>query len=137
MSGSNEPVGPKPSAGPTRGALVTVVATMGLLAALLWAMSPPRVHFQPAPLEPVPPGCPKVLREFVPSNVTEVGDPPLGGLTPEKRMRVLYRMNMEPCPCGCNLSVASCRNDHPRCEISRALAGKIIAEVEKQSTPGK
>jgi hypothetical protein len=128
MSGSNE----APPSGPTRGAVATVVVTIALLAALVWALTPPSVPFTPAPLEPVPADCPKIAREFVPSNLTEVPDALLARLAPEKRMRALYRLNMEPCPCGCNSSVASCRVNYPKCETSRKLAEKIIAEVQAE-----
>jgi len=135
MSGSNEPGGPTPAAGPSKGALATVGVTIGLLAALVWAIRPPRVDFRPAPLDPAAEDCPKVRREFVPSNVTEIVDPPLAGLAPQARRRALYRLNFEPCPCGCNQSIASCRVNHPRCEVSRRLANEIIKEVQAQKAP--
>jgi len=128
MSDSNEAA---PS-GPTRGAVATVVVTIALLAALVWALTPPSVTFKPAPLEPVPADCPKIAREFVPSNLTEVPDATLARLAPEKRMRAFYRLNIEPCPCGCNSSVAFCRLNYPKCESSRKLAEKIITEVQAE-----
>jgi hypothetical protein len=107
-----------------------VIVSIGLLAALVWAIQSPRVDFKPAPLDPVSEDCPKVDRPFVPSNVTEILDPPLTALTPKQRVKVLYRMNFEPCPCGCNQSIAYCRVNHPRCETSRKLALAILAEVQ-------
>jgi len=122
-----------PSAGkPSPGALAAVVVTIGLLAALTWALAPARVHFTPAPLDPLPVDCPKVAREFVPSNVTEILEPPLTGLSAAQKNRALFRMNMEPCTCGCGLSVAACRAEHPACETSKSLAQKIIAEVQSE-----
>jgi len=110
-----------------------VVVTLGLLAALTWALAPARVHFTPAPLDPPPVDCPKVAREFVPSNVTEILDPPLTGLSAAQKNRALYRMNMEPCTCGCGLSVAACRVEHPACETSKNLARKIVAETQAEA----
>jgi len=132
MSNSTEPAPPPPPAstsGPTRGAIATVVVAMALLAALVWGLTPRRVNLKPAPLDPLPQGCPKVVREFVPSNVTEIPALPLADLTPAQRQRALYRMNFEPCNCGCNASIAYCRVNNPQCEISRKAAEKIIAEV--------
>lgn len=132
MSSSTDPQ-PTPPAGPSRGAVAAVVVTLGLLAALTWALAPRRVHFTPAPLEPLPVDCPKVAREFVPSNVTEILDPPLSGLSAAQKNRALYRVNMEPCTCGCGLSVAACRVEHPVCETSKHLARKIVAEIPAEA----
>lgn len=137
MSNSTEPAEPAPPSGPPRGTVLTVVATMALLAALVWALRPPRVDFKPAPLEPEPAGCRKIAREFVPSNVTQLPGPSLDGLLPGKRLRALYRMNMEPCTCGCNASIADCRINHPDCEVSRRLAAEVIAAVQAESPQKK
>ena len=137
MSDSIEPGAPETPAGPTKGAIATVVGTIGLLAALVWAISPPRAGYKPAPLDPLPEDCPKVQREFVPSNVTEILDPSLAGLAPEKRLRGLYRMNFEPCPCGCNQSIAYCRVNNPQCETCRKLAEKIVADVRNKAEARK
>jgi hypothetical protein len=112
-----------------------VVVTLGLLAALVWALRPPRVHFTPAPLGPPPADCPKLAHEFVPTNITGLPGPLLVGLTPEQKMRALYRLNMEPCPCGCNSSVAYCLITSPNCEASRKLAEKIVAEIKAGQAP--
>ncbi len=137
MSDSTDPAAPPPPSGPARGAAATVAVTLVLLAALVWALRPPRVEFKPAPLEPEAAGCRKVAREFVPSNVTQIPDPSLDGLPPAQRLRALYRMNMEPCPCGCNASIADCRINHPDCEVSRRLAAQIVAEVQAEAAKKK
>jgi hypothetical protein len=129
MSDSSDPGAGDGTAASPKKAVATVVITIGLLAALVWAIQPPRVDFQPAPLDPLPEDCPKVQREFVPSNVTEILDPPLTGLTPKQRVKALYRMNFEPCPCGCNQSIAYCRVNNPQCEPCKKLALEIIEEV--------
>jgi hypothetical protein len=109
-----------------------VVVTLVLLAALVWALHPHQPSFTPAPLQPAPAECPKTQREFIPTNYTELPGVLPEGLSPKQKNRALYRLNMEPCTCGCGLSVAACRVNHPRCEISRRLAEKIIAEVQME-----
>ncbi len=112
-----------------------VAATLALLAVMAWAFAPDRPAFKPAPLAPPSGDCLKVRREFLPSNATEIPDSSLTALTPAQKNRALYRLNMEPCTCGCSLSVAACRASNPDCEVSKALAEKIIAEV--RSAPAK
>ena len=129
-SNLNEPQAPGASSGPPRTAVVMVVVTMALLVALVWALNPAPPKFEPAPLESATPGCAKLRREFVPSNVIEIPGLPLDTLSPEQKNRVLLRLNMEPCPCGCNLSIASCLISNPDCEASKELARKILAEVQ-------
>ncbi len=132
---SRPPGEPGGRRGPTRGAVAIVVVTLGLLAALVWALRPPAARFTPAPLGPPPADCPKIAREFVPTNITGLPGPLLAGLTPQQKMRALYRLNMEPCPCGCNSSIAYCLITYPRCEISRKLAEKIVAEIKSAKSP--
>lgn len=136
MSDSTDPRGQPPSTGPTREAIATVVVTIALLAALVWYIRPPRSDFKPAPLDTLPHECLKVARPFVPSNLTEMLDPPLTELDPDKRMRSLYRLNFEACPCGCNQSIAECRANNPECKVCRPLAVRIIEEV-KSAAPKK
>jgi len=116
-----------------------VALALALLAGLVWAMAPPRAKFAPAPLRPVPSGCPKNAPEFVPSDATEIPGVDLSALSKEQRNRVLFRLNMEPCPCGCNLSIAACRINHPTCPVCAGLVEKIMAEERQRSgaAPGK
>jgi len=71
-SNSNSAPPPAPAEGKPPGSLALVVLTLGLLAALVWAMAPVRPKFEPAPLRLVPSGCPKDLPDFVPSDATEI-----------------------------------------------------------------
>jgi hypothetical protein len=112
-----------------------VALTLALLAGLVWAMAPARSKLRPAPLRPVPPGCPVTLPSFVPSDATEVPGADLSGLSPAQRNHVLFRLNMEPCSCGCNLSIAACRIGHPACPLAKGLVDKILAE-ERQGLNG-
>ena len=137
MSGSNDPGGPPPRTAPTREAIATVVVTIGLLAGLVWYIRPPSVDFKPAPLEPLPEECRKINRPFVPSNITEMKDPPLAELGARERLRVLRRLNFEPCPCGCNQSIAECRANNPQCKVCRSLAEKVVAEVRNKAEARK
>ncbi len=115
------------ASGPSRNSLVLVVVTVGLLAALVWALSPSQPHLTPAPLRLVPPGCPKGPQEFTPTNITEIPDLPLDKLAQGEKNRALLRLNMEPCPCGCGQSIAACRISNPTCETSKEPARKIAA----------
>jgi hypothetical protein len=132
-SNSSSSPQPPPGGGKSRSSVALVVLALALLAGLVWAMAPPRAKFAPAPLRPVPSGCPKNAPDFVPSDVTEIPGVDLSGLSKEQRNRILFRLNMEPCPCGCNLSIASCRINHPDCPVCKDLVEKIIAEERQKS----
>jgi hypothetical protein len=128
---------PVASQGVPRRAIASVVVTMALLAALVWAFRPLASNFVPAPLQPVPKGCPPGPQEFVPSNLIALPDLPLDKLPAKIKNRVLLRLNMEPCTCGCARSIAACLASDPPCETAKELARKILAEEEKEmgSTP--
>ncbi|HZP01587.1 MAG TPA: hypothetical protein VFD30_14955 [Terriglobia bacterium] len=128
-SSSNDPNQEAP-AGASRGNLALVVVTLALMAGLVWAMSPRRSSFVPAPLRPLPPGCPAANAIFTPSNITELPMLPLDKLGKEQKYRLLLRLNMEPCPCGCNVSIAACLATHPRCESAKQLADRMLAEAQ-------
>jgi len=116
-----------------------VVLSLVLLAGLVWAMAPSRAKFEPAPLRPPTAGCPKYAPDFVPSDATDIPGVDLNSLSKTQRNHFLYRLNMEPCPCGCNTSIATCRINHPACPVCKDLAEKILAE-ERQgpvAAPGK
>jgi hypothetical protein len=132
-SNSNSSPQPPPAERKPPGSVALVVLALALLAGLVWAMAPSRVKFAPAPLRPVPSGCPENAPDFVPSDVTEIPGVDLSGLSKEQRNHVLFRLNMEPCPCGCNLSIASCRINHPACPVCKDLVEKIIAEERQRS----
>lgn len=130
-SNSNSPLPPAPEAKP-RSSVALLAVSLVLLAALVWAMAPGRAKYQPAPLRPVPAGCPQVLTDFVPSDATEIPGVDLSSFSKVARNHILYRLNMEPCPCSCNTSIASCRLNHPNCPVCKDLVGKIVAE-ERQT----
>ncbi|MGH9455576.1 MAG: hypothetical protein ACRD2O_16570, partial [Terriglobia bacterium] len=104
------------SADPSRTAIGFVAVTIILLGALVWGMRPAHPHLTPAPLQPPAPGCPRTSPTFVPTNITSLRDSALQALPSSVRNRVLLRANMEPCTCGCAMSIASCRASQPRCE---------------------
>ena len=130
-SNSNSTPPPQAPDGTRRGSAGTVALSLILLAALVWAMAPGRAKFAPAPLRPVPPGCPLKAPDFVPSDATEVSGVDLISLSAAQRNRVLFRLNMEPCPCNCNNSIAACRINHPNCPLGKELVEKIMAEERK------
>jgi hypothetical protein len=127
-----------PSAAPhgsPPGSIRTVVFSLAALAALVWAMAPPRARFQPAPIQPQPPGCPQTFPDFIPSDATEIPGADLSSLAKARKNHALFRLNMEPCSCGCNTSIAACRTTHPACPMVKGLVEKIIAEETGAGTP--
>jgi len=121
------PPGPRPP----RGSIALVVVSIGLLGVLVWALNPSQPKIAPAPLRNPPPGCPKWEKDFTPSDLTALPGIGLETLSREQRFHALYRLNMEPCPCGCNYSIASCLINHLRCEVCPALARKIVTEEKE------
>ena len=130
---------PEPPEGPHRSSSVMLIVVLALLAILVWAMAPGRTRLAPAPLRPVPADCPKNLPDFVPTDATEIPGFDLHVLTTQQRNHVLFRLNMEPCPCGCNLSIAACQISHPTCPVSKGLVERILSEERQEPnvTPGK
>lgn len=122
------PVDPKEK---PRSSAGLVALSLILLAGLVWAMAPSRAKFQPAPLRPAPAGCPQTSPGFVPTDATGVPGVDLSSLSKAQQNHVLYRLNMEPCPCSCNTSIAACRISHPTCPLGKDLVEKIVAEEQK------
>ena len=106
---------------------------MALLAALVWGLMPARPNLKPAPLQPKSPDCPKTEADFVPTNYTEIPGLELDSLSAAQRNHVLFRLNMEPCPCGCNKSIAYCLQNHPACKAAKQVAEKILADERATS----
>ena len=133
---SNSNSTPPPAAPEGRpGSSVGLVAlSLALLAGLVWAMAPGRSKFEPAPLRPPTVGCPKYIVDFVPSDATDIPGVDASSLSNTQRNRIIYRLNMEPCPCGCNTSIAACRINHQACPICKDLVEKVI--VEERRGPG-
>jgi len=99
-------------------------------------MMPDHREFRPAPLRPVPAGCPKNLPDFVPSDATEVPGIDLSTFSQTQRNHILFRVNMEPCPCGCNTSIVACRISHPACAACKEAVDKILAEERSGAGAG-
>jgi hypothetical protein len=118
---------PPPQASLRRAGLLVAIM-LGLLAALVWALNPSQPKLTPAPLRPLPPGCPKFSREFVPTNITLVPEPPTATLPAKVKYRVLYRLNTEACSCGCGQSVAACRVGNRDCQTSLRRAKEILRD---------
>jgi hypothetical protein len=53
----------------------------------------------------------------------------LSGVPPEKLGALLKKLNVERCPCDCNRTIASCRNNHRSCPMSIAAARAEVAAV--------
>jgi len=133
-SSSNSSPAPGPE-GKTRSSAALAGVSLVLMALLVWAMAPSRAKYKPAPLRPVPAGCPKVLTDFVPTDATEVPGVDLSSFTKTQRNHILYRLNMEPCPCSCNTSIAACRLSHPACPVCKDLVEKILLEERQGQQP--
>jgi len=73
--------------------------------------------------------------QIFPQNATELPGVDMSSLTPAQRKIVLKRMNSEACPCGCKFTIAQCRINDSKCEISKGLAAKMIAEVSNGERP--
>ena len=131
---SNEP-GPASPPLSSRGAVIYLFFTMALLTAFVWALRPSRPNVKPAPLRSEDAACPQLEGEFTPTNLTELPGLELDSLSKVRRNHVLLRLNMEPCPCGCNTSIAYCLLSHARCEKCKELAQKIIAEERDGQQP--
>ena len=56
----------------------------------------------------------------------------LSGVPPEKLGALLKKLNTERCPCGCNRTIASCRNNHRSCSMSLAAARAAVAAAMKR-----
>ena len=120
----------------SRGAVIYLLVTLAVLAAFVWALRPDRPNLKPAPLRPQDAACPQLEGQFTPTNLTELpGLEELASLSKQRRNHVLLRLNMEPCPCGCNTSLAYCLATHARCEKCKELAQKIIAEERAGEAP--
>jgi hypothetical protein len=119
----------------SRGAVVFLFATLALLAALVWALKPDRPNVKPAPLRTPDAACPKTGVEFTPTNFTELPGLRFDSLSAKGRNHALLRLNFEPCPCGCNTSIAYCLANHPSCGKCKELAQEIIAEERSRQHP--
>ena len=55
-----------------------------------------------------------------------------------QKRQALSRMNVEPCSCGCGLTVAQCRIEDPTCDVSLPQARQIAEEERlRQEAPRK
>jgi len=132
---ANREPGAAGPAGPWRATTLQLLLTLGALAALVWALQPDRPNLRPAPLRNSEAVCPPFVGLFTPTNLTELPGLELASLSPKLRNHVLLRLNLEPCPCGCNTSLAYCLVHHPRCGKCRELAQEIIAEEREREAP--
>ena len=137
LSDKTSPNEPGPASPPdsSRGAVIYLLVTLAALAAFVWALRPDRPNVKPAPLRPQGAACPQLDGQFTPTNFTELPGLELASLSKERRNHVLLRLNMEPCPCGCNTSLAYCLVSHARCGKCKELAQEIIAEEREGKRP--
>jgi hypothetical protein len=62
---------------------------------------------------------------------TRLPDVDLSGVPPEKLGALLKKLNAQRCPCDCNRTIASCRNNHRSCSMSIAAARAEVAAARK------
>jgi len=61
--------------------------------------------------------------------VTQIPGLDLSKLTKEQRIAAITKLNEEPCTCGCNQTLARCRVDDPKCNISLPRAQQVVAAI--------
>ena len=115
---------------PKSGSALTVAVSLGLLALLVWALNPHQPRFHPAPPDPASDTCRHSKAGFIPTNLTEIPGLPLTGLPAATKNRLLLRLNMEPCTCGCQQSLAACRARNPSCRVSAGDAEALVKDEQ-------
>ena len=63
---------------------------------------------------------------------SKLPDVDLSGVPPEKLGALLKKLNAQRCPCDCNRTIASCRNNHRSCSMSIAAAREAVAAARKR-----
>jgi thiol-disulfide isomerase/thioredoxin len=63
------------------------------------------------------------------TSFTKMPEVDLSPYTEEQVAKILERANREMCDCGCNLTLAGCRNDDTACRTSLRILGKVIEEI--------
>ena len=53
----------------------------------------------------------------------------LSGLTRTQRVAALSILRSESCSCGCDMKIAQCRIEDPKCAVSRRLAELVVREA--------
>ena len=71
------------------------------------------------------------------TSFTKMPEVDLSPYTEEQVTKILERANREMCDCGCNLTLAGCRNDDTACRTSLRILGKVIQDItgQKPSPP--
>jgi len=126
---TQQPASSQPSQnGSKKPSALAAIVTLALLALLVWGLIPRRPKLKPAPLEPPRSMCAPGTSDFVPSNLTNIADMSLDKVPQAARNRILLRLNMEPCSCGCKQSLAACRAGNPSCPVSPQGADAIVKQ---------
>jgi len=91
---------------------------LSTLSILLYAQDKPEEPKEKAPATKVAPTNYKTMKEI-----------DISGFTPKQQAAILERANKEMCDCGCNMTIAGCRNKDSTCRTSVGLAKKIVKDV--------
>jgi hypothetical protein len=133
---AQDPGSPLPSGNPSKKAsALAAIVTLALLAILVWGLIPRQPKLKPAPLEPPRSLCAPSTSDFVPSNLTKIPTMNLDKLPQAAKNRVLLRLNMEPCSCGCKQSLAACRAGNPSCPVAPQAADAIVRQETAETAP--
>jgi thiol-disulfide isomerase/thioredoxin len=62
---------------------------------------------------------------------TEIPGVDLSVLTPPQKEAALKQLNTDHCTCGCNLTLAQCRINDPKCTISPGLAKRVVEQIRR------
>jgi len=63
------------------------------------------------------------------AQATDIPGVDLSKLSKTKRVEAIQKLNDEGCTCGCNLTVARCRVDDPKCPVSLPRAKEIVDAI--------
>ena len=84
------------------------------------------------------PSVKKTVIAKKPTSFKKMPEVDLSGFTDKQTAAILKRANGEMCDCGCNLTLAGCRNDDTSCRKSLSLVGKLVEEITgKKLSPPK
>jgi thiol-disulfide isomerase/thioredoxin len=51
------------------------------------------------------------------------------GLTDAQKKEALHKLNAQNCTCGCQMTLAQCRISDPSCDVSDAMAAKVVHSI--------
>jgi len=83
------------------------------------------------PNVPLPPAVP----EKVWKSATDLPNVDMTGLSPDQKHAVLKLLREEACTCGCQMKMAQCRMQDPKCAFSRMSSNAAVKAIKEGKTP--